>query len=564
MFGVARFRQSTFVVVGILGVAWGCGGGSSGGASNAATGGDSSAPLGTGGNSENGGEVGTGGADAVGSGGSQPDTSTTSTGTDCAPGNAGCPCYGNDTCNTGLACVASVCVGTGSGGAPATGGGGNNGGATNNATGGAPVPVGGAGVGGATTGVLPTGGALTVGGATSTAPKTGGTPGTGGVPSTGGATSTDPCAEPSLYCPCSTLGALNCLGHAQKVQLLCDGTRWIANGTCSSTLVCDTAPGTNQGLCTTPATQCVGRQSGESFCTGLTKYTCGLDLLNISSVTCPYVCSQGSCVGVCTPNTNGCLENQTATCDSLGHLVPVSTCVHGCVLGACCGAATPDACGNSCVDLQTNNSNCGTCGHACTGGKTCQAGACACPTNQTDCGGSCVNLQTNKLNCNACGNACPGSQSCSGGACGMFNLITNGDFSAGTTNWQLSTYSGATIAMSGDSLCLYMTSYGYGTLGWGGLTLSTPLAAGTSYTFSYTAVVTTGSLYTFTAKVGHAVASYNPDFTTSADLPSTTSQVFTHTWTQSLADTGAGIGFTVSANTSTATVCFQNVTLLAN
>jgi hypothetical protein len=146
----------------------------------------------------------------------------------------------------------------------------------------------------------------------------------------------------------------------------------------------------------------------------------------------------------------------------------------------------------------------------------------------------------------------------------MFNLISNGDFSSGTTNWKLSTYSGASIAMSGDALCLYLTSYGYGTLGWGDATLYTPLAAGTSYTFSYTAVVTTGSLYTFTAKVGHTVSPYGSDFTTSLDLPTTSTQQFVHTFTPTIADTGAGIGFTVYANTSTATVCFQNVTLMAN
>jgi len=146
----------------------------------------------------------------------------------------------------------------------------------------------------------------------------------------------------------------------------------------------------------------------------------------------------------------------------------------------------------------------------------------------------------------------------------MYNLISNGDFSSGATGWALSTYSGASIAMAGDALCVSLTNYGYGTLGWGGATLSTPLAMGTSYTFSYTAWVSTGSLYTFTAKVGHSISPYTSDFTTSTDVPSVAPTQFVHTFTQSLTETGAGIGFTIYANTATATVCFQNVTLLPN
>ncbi len=533
MFGVSRFGKSTLILGTVLSTTWGCGGGSSNRVLSNNAGADAGALQETGGQT-GGGAVGIGGS-ALASGGANSNGGSLSGGgtspasggsTGCAIGSETCACYGNDTCDSGLVCTSHFCVSLGTGGAPATDGG------AGNVTGGTPATVGGAG---------------NV---------------TGGAQATGG-TGDGSCAEPSLYCPCSTLGALNCLGHAQKVQLLCDGTKWIANGTCSGTLLCDTSAGPNQGLCTAPASQCVGRQSNESFCTGQTKYTCGPDLLAVTSKACPYLCTGSDCVGVCAPNSTGCLSNQTATCDSTGQWQPVSTCVHGCALGACCGATTPDVCGTSCVDLQTNNSNCGTCGHACTSGNTCQAGVCACPTGQTDCG-TCVNLQTSKANCNACGTACPGTQTCSGGVCGTYNLIDNGDFSSGTTNWTLSTYSGASIAVSGGALCVSLTDYGYGTLGWGGATLSTPLSAGTSYTFSYTAWVTTGTLYTFTAKVGHSVSPYTADFTTSLDAPSATSTDFVHTFTQTAADTGAGIGFSIEAYSASATVCLQNVSLVAN
>jgi hypothetical protein len=73
-----------------------------------------------------------------------------------------------------------------------------------------------------------------------------------------------------------------------------------------------------------------------------------------------------------------------------------------------------------------------------------------------------------------------------------------------------------------------------------------------------------GSLYTFTAKVGHSVSPYAADYTTSMDAPGTTPTQFSHTFAQSLADTGAGIGFSIVANSSTAMLCFQNVSLLPN
>ncbi|WP_199873496.1 hypothetical protein [Ideonella sp. A 288] len=37
------------------------------------------------------------------------------------------------------------------------------------------------------------------------------------------------------------------------------------------------------------------------------------------------------------------------------------------------------ACGNRCVDTQTDNAHCGSCGHACSAGAQCSAGACATP-----------------------------------------------------------------------------------------------------------------------------------------------------------------------------------------
>jgi hypothetical protein len=73
------------------------------------------------------------------------------------------------------------------------------------------------------------------------------------------------------------------------------------------------------------------------------------------------------------------LSAQAAACDCCtcnrtcppGQQLDVALCK--CV----CPAGTTD-CGGTCVDLQTDNSNCGTCGRSCGGDLTCQSGQCAC------------------------------------------------------------------------------------------------------------------------------------------------------------------------------------------
>jgi hypothetical protein len=55
-----------------------------------------------------------------------------------------------------------------------------------------------------------------------------------------------------LYTPCPGLGALDCSIANPKVQVLCDGMLWGPIGECSGQLVCDSAPGPDQGLCKSP------------------------------------------------------------------------------------------------------------------------------------------------------------------------------------------------------------------------------------------------------------------------------------------------------------------------
>jgi hypothetical protein len=52
-----------------------------------------------------------------------------------------------------------------------------------------------------------------------------------------------------LYTRCSSLGAQDCNSQNPKIQVLCDGMTWNPIGVCSGTMICDTRPGPNQGLC---------------------------------------------------------------------------------------------------------------------------------------------------------------------------------------------------------------------------------------------------------------------------------------------------------------------------
>jgi len=76
-------------------------------------------------------------------------------------------------------------------------------------------------------------------------------------------------------------------------------------------------------------------------------------------------------------------------------------------------------CSGTCVNLQKDNANCGSCANQCTTGQKCVAGKCAlsCQTGLTNCSGMCVNLKTDSYNCGACANACKAGETCTSGKC---------------------------------------------------------------------------------------------------------------------------------------------------
>ena len=177
--------------------------------------------------------------------------------------------------------------------------------------------------------------------------------------------------------------------------------------------------------CSGPGGYCVVR-GGVGLCLqegfGFTN-TC-IDVANDPSncgaqyVTCPsgQTCTAGVCSGSVAPCNSG---GQNGAYCNLGTS----------------GTGTSELCcaGGGCTDVLTDPANCGTCGNLCPSNLSCIAGLCeaASCTGQTNgtgcgaggtnecCGGTCVDSQTDPSNCGSCGAHCSGAETCAGGRCGF-------------------------------------------------------------------------------------------------------------------------------------------------
>lgn len=109
-------------------------------------------------------------------------------------------------------------------------------------------------------------------------------------------------------------------------------------------------------------------------------------------------------------------------------------------LAFACSEADPDPacplgqvpCGDTCVDLSTSQSHCGTCGTVCAKDLLCVRGTCqpSCDENQTACGDVCVDTSSNPNHCGGCDHGCRDGAVCKDGSCqatcGAEELACNG------------------------------------------------------------------------------------------------------------------------------------------
>lgn len=78
------------------------------------------------------------------------------------------------------------------------------------------------------------------------------------------------------------------------------------------------------------------------------------------------------------------------------------------------------SCNGVCVNLQSESTNCGSCGTTCIAPAVCANGSCstACVAGFQKCGADCVNVATDSAHCGSCEKTCDAGVPCFGGVCG--------------------------------------------------------------------------------------------------------------------------------------------------
>ncbi len=227
------------------------------------------------------------------------------------------------------------------------------------------------------------------------------------------------CGACGLACPTDTGAevfacvngacALSC--RANSGLLDCDGL--VDNG-CEALALHDSHCGSCGKKCTDPKKRCVD-QSGRAHA-GI--YGCGCPSNNIY---CDGGCWDpkfdddycGNCSTRCDPENGGAPKLPNA--------------YYGCVNAECgrmkCNPRYADCdqkTANGCETFLVDDANCGACGNACPSGQSCRLDLhgvpqCMCPPDKTYChlgcfdgvcSGQCVDLTSDQYNCGACGNDC--------------------------------------------------------------------------------------------------------------------------------------------------------------
>jgi hypothetical protein len=138
----------------------------------------------------------------------------------------------------------------------------------------------------------------------------------------------------------------------------------------------------------------------------------------------------------CTSGQTNCYGSCVDLLSDTGHC---GTCNTKCASGKVCSAgsctiscsAGQNNCGGSCINTQTSSQHCGKCNNPCSSGQTCQNGKCGLyasvmtldphdiciNSGKSWCWGTCADIQTDESNCGSCGTKCPAGKLCSAGKC---------------------------------------------------------------------------------------------------------------------------------------------------
>jgi hypothetical protein len=222
---------------------------------------------------------------------------------------------------------------------------------------------------------------------------------------------------------CIGQATLDCIKAAQQVNVTCQQA-------------CSTGP--RPGLCRDRCTaaylaadgRCVqNAQCSDTCCSGVC-VKAGTDPKNCG--TCGHACATGqsciggtccnSCAGVCCPSGTFCCKDQcvpdgSKCCvDVTGNFTaicgPTDTCCFGMLNNGVRGSCTPP--GNTCCPdghtYEAPNSSDSVCCNP-------NGGSVACHAGQTCCSGTCIDLTSDDTNCGSCGHICLSGEHCQNGSC---------------------------------------------------------------------------------------------------------------------------------------------------
>jgi len=261
------------------------------------------------------------------------------------------------------------------------------------------------------------------------------------------------CPDATPYCTGGKCSALSCASATAD----CDGDNLSCETNLHTVQSCG-ACGASCGAPANAAVSCAGGtcqqtcEPGFASCDAALDNGCETNVRTTTNcgacgVTCTFTnaassCATGTCqLGTCSSGYGNCNNNAAdgceqrlntnAHCAGCGKSCALSHAGSSCSSGSCqvascnagygnCDAVAANGCE---VDLTTSAAHCGSCGHACQAGFSCQGGQCVCTassqcgTGRTCCNGSCVDLANDEAHCGSCSGVCGAGQTCCSGSC---------------------------------------------------------------------------------------------------------------------------------------------------